>query len=73
MLKGQQQKMAQTIDRIQSYNQPPIVNTTNEHYLHQLIAKMMEGVDFSDDQASVNIFISIFELLLKTSGSLFVR
>ena len=52
LLKGQQQKMAQTIDRIQSYNQPPIVNTTNEHYLHQLIAKMMEGVDFSDDQAS---------------------
>jgi len=52
LLKGQQQKMAQTIDRIQSYNQPPIVNTTNEHYLHQLIAKMMESVDFSDDQAA---------------------
>ena len=52
LLRGQQQKMAQTIDRIQSYNQPPIVNTTNEHYLHQLIAKMMEGVDFSDDQAA---------------------
>lgn len=52
LLKGQQQKMAHTIDRIQSYNQPPIVNTTNEHYLHQLIAKMMEGVDFSDDQAA---------------------
>ena len=45
----QQQKITEVIERIKSYNQPPIVNSTNEHYLNQLIAKMMEGHDFSDD------------------------